>query len=40
MPLFLKPGIYVPVPLAATYQTTWNLFPTALKGLLNGPPKP
>jgi hypothetical protein len=37
MPLFLKPEIYVPAPLEATYQTTWNLFPAALKGLLEGP---
>jgi hypothetical protein len=37
MPLFLEPEIYVPAPLEATYQTTWNVFPTALKGLLEGP---
>jgi hypothetical protein len=36
-PLFLKPGHYVPAPLEATYQTTWNAFPTVLKGLLEGP---
>ncbi len=34
MPLFLKPEIYVPVPLEATYETAWNVFPRALKGLL------
>jgi hypothetical protein len=34
LPLFLRPGFYVPVPLEATYQTTWNVFPAALKGLL------
>jgi hypothetical protein len=34
MPLFLEPEVYVPVPLEATYQTTWNVFPTALHGLL------
>lgn len=33
-PLFLKPEVYVPAPLEATYQTTWQVFPTALKGLL------
>jgi hypothetical protein len=33
MPLFLKPEFYVPVPLEATYQTTWRVFPTALKTL-------
>ena len=36
MPLFLKPGVYVPAPLEATYQETWNLFPAALRGLLEG----
>jgi hypothetical protein len=39
MPLFLEPGIYVPAPLEATYQTTWGVFPAAVKGLLE-PPKP
>jgi hypothetical protein len=39
MPLFLKPEVYVPAPLEATYQTTWGLFPAALKGLLDGPPR-
>jgi hypothetical protein len=34
MPLFLKPEFYVPVLLEATYQTTWSVFPTALKPLL------
>jgi Protein of unknown function (DUF4058) len=34
MPLFLEPEVYVHVPLEQTYQTTWNLFPSALKGLL------
>ena len=34
MPLFLKPEFYVPAPLEATYQTTWNVFPTVLKRLL------
>ena len=37
MPLFLKPEIYVHAPLEASYQTTWNSFPNALKGLLQGP---
>jgi hypothetical protein len=37
MPLFLKPEVYVPAPLEATYQTTWTLFPAALKGVLEGP---
>lgn len=34
MPLFLKPEIYVPAPLEATYQTTWSVIPKALKRLL------
>lgn len=40
MPLFLEPGYYVPSPLEATYQTTWNAFPAVLKGLLEGPAAP
>jgi hypothetical protein len=44
MPLFLKPGVYVPAPLEATYQATWTGFPAPLKGLLEGgspqPPEP
>jgi hypothetical protein len=40
MPLFLKPESYVPAPLEATYQATWDVFPTALKGLLEGPAAP
>lgn len=34
MPLFLKPEFYLPAPLEASYQTAWNVFPAALKGLL------
>jgi hypothetical protein len=34
MPLFLEPEVYVPAPLESTYQTTWSVFPGALKGLL------
>ena len=34
MPLFLNSMIYVPVPLEATYQTTWRAFPAALKPVL------
>jgi hypothetical protein len=37
MPLFLAPELYVPAPLEATYQATWELFPAPLKGLLEGP---
>jgi hypothetical protein len=39
MPLFLEPDVYVPVPLDVTYRTTWEVFPAALKGLLE-PPRP
>ena len=38
MPIFLEEGYYVPTPLEATYQTAWNHFPAALKGLLKTPP--
>jgi hypothetical protein len=37
MPLFLTPEIYVPVPLEATYQATWEDFPAAMKELLDTP---
>jgi hypothetical protein len=37
MPIFLKPGLYVPAPLEATYQETWNHFPTPMKRLLVAP---
>jgi hypothetical protein len=36
MPLFLKSGCYVPVPLEATYKSAWGHFPGALKPLLEG----
>lgn len=35
MPLFLKPQVYVPTPLEASYQTAWAEFPAPLKGLLD-----
>jgi hypothetical protein len=39
MPLFLKPEYYVPAPLEATYQETWDeFFPAPLKRLLETPP--
>ena len=34
MPLFLEPGLHVPVALDATYQATWNVFPEELRELL------
>jgi hypothetical protein len=37
MPIFLKPGNWVPAPLEATYQTAWAFFPAPLKRLLEGP---
>ena len=39
MPIFLTPDHYVPCPLEATYQVTWGVFPSALKGPLELPPK-
>ena len=38
MPIFLKPGKYVPAPLETTYQTAWTFFPAPLKRLLEPPP--
>lgn len=37
MPIFLKPDAYVPAPLEASYQTSWNDFPVVLRGLLETP---
>jgi hypothetical protein len=38
MPIFLTEDRYVPCPLEATYQASWDVFPTALKGPLLEPP--
>jgi hypothetical protein len=38
MPIFLTPDRYVPCPLEATYQATWDVFPAVLKGPLEAPP--
>jgi hypothetical protein len=35
MPLFLEPGLHVPVALEVTYQATWNVFPEELRELLS-----
>ena len=35
MPLFLEPGLHVPVALEATYQAVWNVFPEELRELLS-----
>jgi hypothetical protein len=40
MPIFLEPGAHVPAALEATYRATWEVFPAALKGLLEGPRQP
>jgi len=38
MPIFLKPDLYVPAPLEASYRTTWDdFFPAPLKALLEAP---
>lgn len=37
MPLFLKPERYVQAPLESTYGQAWDLFPAALKPLLDPP---
>jgi hypothetical protein len=37
MPLFLTPDRYVPCPLEATYQQSWDVFPAVLKGPLELP---
>jgi hypothetical protein len=34
MPIFLTEERYIPCPLESTYQTTWGVFPKALKGPL------
>lgn len=34
MPLFLEPGYYVPTPLEATYQASWNVLPGVIRDLV------
>ena len=34
MPLFLRPEVYIPTPLEATYHLSWAKFPGAMKPLL------
>lgn len=36
MPLFLTPDRYIACPLETTYQTTWGVFPDALKRVREG----
>src|SRR5262249_61451397 len=38
MPIFLTPDRYVPCPLEATYQASFNALPPALKAPLLAPP--
>jgi hypothetical protein len=33
-PIFLESGVYVPAPLEATYQTTWEECPEALRDVV------
>jgi hypothetical protein len=40
MPLFLTPEVYVPVPLEATYQSTWEALPAFWQGVLGRPAGP
>lgn len=40
MPIFLSGTHYVPVPLEATYQVSWDVFPKALKPPLESPASP
>ena len=37
MPLFLTAGRYVPCPLEATYQASWDAYPKSLKAALESP---
>ncbi len=37
MPLFLRPGYYVPAPLEASYMSAWSAFPAPMKRLLETP---
>jgi hypothetical protein len=34
VPLFLEPGIYVSLPLEATYQRSWDLLPGVIRELV------
>jgi hypothetical protein len=38
MPLFLTPGVYIPVPLEATYQSAWEAVPSFWRDVLTTPP--
>lgn len=37
MPLFLRPGVHVPVPLEETYQTAWQNVPQRWRQVLESP---
>jgi hypothetical protein len=36
MPLFLEPGLHVPVGLETTYQAGWEVFPGGVAGVADG----
>jgi len=38
LPIFLQPGIYVPAPLEASYQTTWSKSPEPARELVESRP--
>ena len=40
MPVFLTADRYVPCPLEATYQASWDVFPAPLREPLLAPPDP
>lgn len=37
LPIFLQPGIYVPAPLQATYESTWAKCPDVVKEFVENP---
>ena len=39
MPLFLTPGVYVPIPLEATYLSAWEAVPAVWRDVLARPPR-
>jgi len=40
MPVFLDPDVYVPLPLQATYDLTWQALPSFWRDVVQSPPKP
>jgi len=37
MPIFLRPGLYVEMPLEETYESTWNAMPAMMKDFVLNP---